>query len=126
MKKGLRSLTQPNEILNRLRENVIHALHQTGKEEEAKDGMDITICTILNNENKLQFAGANNPLYILLDNEMRVIKGDKMPIAFYDNMQPFTLHELTIKKNDVFYIFLYFFRWFCRPVWRTQREKIHV
>ena len=100
-----KGITEPDKILNRLRKNVIQALHQRGKEEDTKDGMDITICTIIKNENKLQFAGANNPLYIVLNNEMHVIKGDKMPIAFYDHMKPFTLHELNINKNDIFYIF---------------------
>lgn len=100
-----KGITRPDEILNRLRENVIHALHQKGKEQEAKDGMDITICTILPKENKLQFAGANNPLYIMLNKEMKVIKGDKMPIAFYDYMKAFTLHEFSYAKDDVFYLF---------------------
>ncbi len=100
-----KGITSPDEILNRLRDNVIHALHQTGEEQEAKDGMDITICTINKTEYKLEFAGANNPLYIILNNEMQVIKGDKMPIAYYDNMKPFTLHELKYSKNDIFYIF---------------------
>ncbi len=100
-----KGITRPDEILNRLRENVIHALHQTGEEQEAKDGMDITVCTIIQNENKLQFAGANNPLYIMLNKEMKVVKGDKMPIAFYDYMKAFTLHEFMYAKNDVFYLF---------------------
>jgi ligand-binding sensor domain-containing protein/serine phosphatase RsbU (regulator of sigma subunit) len=100
-----KGVTEPNEILNKLRDNVIYALHQTGAENESKDGMDITVCTILHNEMKLQFAGANNPLYFIHNGEMQVVKGDKMPVAYYDFMQPFKLHELKIEKTDVFYLF---------------------
>ncbi len=100
-----KGITRPDEILNKLRDNVILSLHQTGEENESKDGMDITVCTILHEEMKLQFAGANNPLYLLRKGEIEVIKGDKMPVAFYDLMHPFTMHEHEIKKNDIFYIF---------------------
>ena len=56
---------QANEILNQLRDEVINSLHQTGKEDEAQDGMDIALY-ILNMETKeLRYAGANNPLYIV-------------------------------------------------------------
>ncbi len=101
-----KGITSPDEILNRLRNNVMLALHQTGAENESKDGMDITVCTILHDEMKLQFAGANNPLYLMRqNNEIEVIRGDKMPAAFYDLMHPFALHEIEITKNDIFYIF---------------------
>ena len=52
--------TQPNEILFHLREEVIKALKQTGAMGESRDGMDIALLSIENN--KLEFAGANNPL----------------------------------------------------------------
>jgi len=100
-----KGITKPDEILNKLRENVMHALHQTGADEESKDGMDITVCTIIHKKMKLQFAGANNPLYLIRNDEIEVIKGDKMPVAFYDHMQPFGLHEIQVQKKDVFYIF---------------------
>ena len=50
---------------NELRKNVIRSLHQTGRRDEPKDGMDIALCIIDFNENKLQFAGARNPLYLI-------------------------------------------------------------
>ncbi len=59
---------QANEILNQLCENVMISLHQTGKEGEAKDGMDIALCILeytSNNTALLQYSGANNPLYIV-------------------------------------------------------------
>ncbi len=60
-------------ILNLLRDNLIKSLHQVSSfyadsksgMSEVKDGMDIAICIIDKENHKLQFAGANNPLYIV-------------------------------------------------------------
>ncbi|MBN1250667.1 MAG: SpoIIE family protein phosphatase [Bacteroidales bacterium] len=101
-----KGFVEPDVILNRLRNNVIQALKQHAKEDEPNDGMDIALCTIDYKKMKLQFAGSNNPLYIIRNNKkVEVIKGDKMPIAFHDNMNKFKLTEIDIKKGDVFYIF---------------------
>jgi len=101
-----KGIIEPDIILNKLRENVIRALKQENSEEfEPNDGMDMAICVIDYKKLKLQFAGSNNPLYIIRDNEMEIIKADKMPVALYDKMDSFKVQELDIKKGDVFYIF---------------------
>jgi ligand-binding sensor domain-containing protein/serine phosphatase RsbU (regulator of sigma subunit) len=102
-----KGIVDPDIILNKLRENVIRALKQEASAEfEPNDGMDMAICTIDYKNLKLQFAGSNNPLYFIKNNEeMEVIKGDKMPVALYDSMDDFKVHELDIKKGDIFYIF---------------------
>ncbi len=93
-------------ILDRLRDNIIHSLHQTGKEDEAKDGMDIALCIIDRKEMRLQFAGAYNPLYLIREGKIEQIKADRMPIGIYFVKQkPFKNNELEIKKDDVIYIF---------------------
>ncbi|MBI4648572.1 MAG: SpoIIE family protein phosphatase [Bacteroidia bacterium] len=101
-----------SEILNRLRDKIISTLHQSGKAEEADDGMDIALCIFEPSTLKLQFAGAHNPLYLILsDAEHRYvfeeIKGDNMPISKLFSMRPkpFTDHNLQLSKNDRFYIF---------------------
>jgi serine phosphatase RsbU (regulator of sigma subunit) len=33
------------------------------------------------------------------------IKGDKMPVAIHDIMDPFSLHQLYLKQGDTFYTF---------------------
>jgi len=70
-----------NEILGQLRAQVIKSLHQTGKEGEAKDGMDIALCIFNNITNELEFAGAYNALYHIRNGELSEIKADRMPIA---------------------------------------------
>lgn len=95
-----------HEILNELRNHVIKSLHQTGKEGESKDGMDIALCIIDNKKMKLEFAGANNPLLLLRNGDIIQVKADKMPIGIHAlTDQSFTLHELDIQKDDLLYTF---------------------
>ncbi len=99
-----KGILQPDEILNVLREMIIVALKQD-KGSIIKDGMDMTVCLLDRKENKLQFSGANNPLYHISNGELRMVKGDKMPVAIHEVMHPFTLHELSLKEGDAFYTF---------------------
>lgn len=52
-------------VLEELRKNIIASLHQTGKSGEQKDGMDIALCIINVETFEMQFAGANNPCWIV-------------------------------------------------------------
>ncbi|MCK4661496.1 MAG: SpoIIE family protein phosphatase [Bacteroidales bacterium] len=95
-----------NEILNYLRENVKNSLHQTGKKNEAKDGMDIALCAIDKTKYCLQYSGANNPLFIIRNNELIIYKPDKMPIGIHiRDYKPFTNNIINLKKGDLIYIF---------------------
>ncbi len=95
----------PNKILDNLRDQVIEALKQEGKVDEAKDGMDMAIITIDLDNNKLYYAGANNPLFLIQNGEMLQIKADKMPVAIYHKLEPFKLHEFELTRNNMLYIF---------------------
>lgn len=94
------------EILNQLRSNVIRALHHKGKTEETRDGMDISLCIINPLNNTLQYAGANNPLYLVRNGNLTILKPDKMPIGMhFDNSIPFTNQTIEIGENDRVYMF---------------------
>jgi len=93
-------------ILNKLRHQVITALHQTGEIGGSKDGMDIALYIFDDQTMKLQFAGANNPLIHISNGELNHIKSDKMPIGIHIRGDvPFTNFELDVKKGDVIYTF---------------------
>ena len=100
-----KEIIKSNEILDRLRENVINALHQSVDKFNAKDGMDIALSVIDYDANILYFSGGNNPLYHIRNNEATVYKADKMPIAIYDQMNPFTYSEIKFEKGDAIYMF---------------------
>ncbi|HLN19657.1 MAG TPA: SpoIIE family protein phosphatase [Bacteroidales bacterium] len=94
-----------NIFLNLLREKIKMLLHQTGKEGEAADGMDISLCVLSKNRQKLQFSGAYNPLYIYTGGELVEIKADRMPIGiFYGEEASFTNNEINIRKGDILYL----------------------
>jgi serine phosphatase RsbU (regulator of sigma subunit) len=93
-------------ILNLLRQKIKISLHQTGKEGEAADGMDIAFCVIHKDKKKLEFAGAYNPLLIFQNGEFREFKADRMPIGiYYGEKETFTNNEIKISKGDVLYVF---------------------
>jgi serine phosphatase RsbU (regulator of sigma subunit) len=96
---------EPHEILDQLRKQVIKALHQRGITGETKDGMDMVLCKYNKDSRELSFAGANNPLYLVRDGALKETKGDPMPVAIHDQMDPFTSHSIKVRKNDRIYIF---------------------
>jgi serine phosphatase RsbU (regulator of sigma subunit) len=105
-------LTEPGQILDKTRELVLDSFSKSA--EDIKDGMDISLIRI--NGDKIQWAGANNPLWIIkstpdeLDKQkgnlkLEEIKGDKQPIGKTDHPIPFTTHTLALKKDDSIYLF---------------------
>ena len=116
-------------ILDRTREIVIDKL---AKSSEMKDGMDISLACVDFDKMKLEWAGANNPLYFLRRSEgntgteskeientsfradaggvesefsIEITKGDREPIGFTDQPTPFTKHEFELQKGDTIYLF---------------------
>lgn len=95
----------PSELLNQLREKVIGSLGQSGKIGESKDGMDIALCKINLKTNILQFAGANNSLWILRGKEITELKADRQPVGFYPKPKPFSHYEISLLKGDAVFLF---------------------
>lgn len=98
----------PGKLLDRTRELVIE--HFGKGDEEIKDGMDIALVSLGQSENgerTLQYAGANNPLWIVRNGaeEVEEIKADKQPIGKYAAEKPFTTHSIKLQKGDSIYIF---------------------
>lgn len=95
-----------NEILNQLRGQVIKSLHQTGKNDETRDGMEIALCIIDFEKMKLQFSGAFRPLLLLRNGDILELAGDNMPIGIYEDEETsFTNKEIQFDKDDVIYMF---------------------
>lgn len=96
-------LTSPGEILDKARDLVIQQFEKS--DQDVKDGMDISICSINNKTNKLTFAGANNPLWLIRKGKLMVTKGDKQPIGKHQKSTPFTTHSIETESNDIIYLF---------------------
>jgi serine phosphatase RsbU (regulator of sigma subunit) len=95
-----------NAVLNILREKIKTSLHQTGKQGEAADGMDLAFCILNKNRTKLEFSGAYNSLLIFHEGEPHEYHADRMPIGiYYGEKESFTNYAINVKKGDVLYIF---------------------
>jgi serine phosphatase RsbU (regulator of sigma subunit) len=97
--------TEPAEILNTTRHLVVEQFEKS--EDEVKDGMDIALCAWNKRTNELQFAGANNSLWVIRTGakEVEEVKADKQPIGLYAKEKPFSGHRLQLDNNDRLYIF---------------------
>ncbi len=106
-----RSLTRPGLVLDKLRSMVIRSLKQSDAESGANDGMDISLLSFREHNPadgviKVEWAGANNPLWIVRNGECIVYNPDKRPISFSrGNSLLFTNHTIELQKGDALYIF---------------------
>lgn len=118
----INGLISPHQILDHLREHIIAGLSQT-IESGNKDGMDISLIRVNSKTLEAEWAGANNPIWIirknghLLESSSKIkstveglytlheIKGDIQPISIMDKMKPFTNHTFKLEKDDNLYLF---------------------
>ncbi len=126
-------LTKPSDILNRLNLLFEESFIMGSKEKgEINDGMDIALCALnyMSNDGnpdlpkaKLQFSGANNPLWVIrksmyaepaykdliIDSGMGYdlieLKPNKQPIGRFSDRKPFINEELDLYENDYLYLF---------------------
>jgi serine phosphatase RsbU (regulator of sigma subunit) len=97
---------KPHEILNRLRTKIKTSLRQTGEAKESKDGMDMALCVIDPETKELEYAGANNSMLRVRDNELTKFKADRMPVGVhYRDEQSFRTQTIKAQAGDVYYIF---------------------
>lgn len=101
-----KNLIAPNDILDNVRKGIIASLNPEGSEEESKDGMDCVLCAFDFEEMKLDFAAANNPLWLIRDGAVIEFKPDKMPVGKSPKEnEPYTLQTIQLQKGDTIYIF---------------------
>jgi serine phosphatase RsbU (regulator of sigma subunit) len=96
-------ITKPSEILDKLSVLVEEGFSKSGS--DMRDGMDIALCALDSSAGKLEYAGANNPLYVYSNNELKEIKATKQPIGRFESKVPFVNHEVIVKSGDAVYLF---------------------
>ncbi len=118
---------QPGAILDKTRDLIIETFEKS--EKKLRDGMDISLVS-LNISNKsecsLDFAGANNPLWIIRKTDVDLkaniphpitkndkneaiqlieIKADKQPVGNSETLSPFITKSFKLEKGDLIYSF---------------------
>ncbi|MBA3681000.1 MAG: tetratricopeptide repeat protein [Bacteroidetes bacterium] len=97
------NLTDPGKILDKTREIVLETFSKTSQ--NVKDGMDISLCSIQRNNNSItiKWAGANNSLWYIHNNEIKELTANKQPIGLSEHSKPFTTQTLDLINGDTLY-----------------------
>jgi serine phosphatase RsbU (regulator of sigma subunit) len=100
---------QPAEILNSLSQG-FETIFRDIEDMTLRDGMDVAFCAIDPEMKVLEYAGAFNPLYLIRDNTISEIKGDRFSVGLNqadDGVTPqeFQDHIIKLKDQDIIYIF---------------------
>jgi serine phosphatase RsbU (regulator of sigma subunit) len=70
-----------------------------------RDGMDIGICSVDRENKKIHFAGAFFPLYIIRDNRLISLEGDKYTLGWTVEGKSYTNKEMDLLDDDMLYLF---------------------
>ncbi|HCQ29372.1 MAG TPA: hypothetical protein DIU39_03735 [Flavobacteriales bacterium] len=113
------NMASPAEILNKLQHKILQYL---SKSSNRRDGMDLFLIKYNNQSKKIEYAGANNAMFIISKNEflqenqykkvmhendyyLYEVRGDKQPIGFYEYFTPFNNYELSLDNDASLYFF---------------------
>jgi serine phosphatase RsbU (regulator of sigma subunit) len=97
-------ITDPGKILDKAKELVVETYSKSV--DEVKDGMDISLGVFNPFDQTLQWAGANNGIYIIKKNDEFIeIKPNKQSVAFTEKTAPFITHTHKLEKGDSLYLF---------------------
>jgi serine phosphatase RsbU (regulator of sigma subunit) len=98
-------LKQPSLILDKVNE-LVETAFNTNSEHLVNDGMDIAICCLNKKTLELQYAGANNPMWIIKPNGfLNELRADKQPIGYFKDRKKFTNQSITLEKGDTIILF---------------------
>jgi ligand-binding sensor domain-containing protein/serine phosphatase RsbU (regulator of sigma subunit) len=102
-------IVEADKILYDLNRGISLTLSKEGNEGRSiRDGMDVALCVIDKKNRQMEFAGAFRPLYLIRDNKINEIKGDRFSVGMLeDSMENPKINKKTIelKRDDVIYLF---------------------
>ncbi len=103
----LKGIEKPSEILDELNKNLAQIFKKEVNSKDLKDGMDISIISINYLESTIEFSGAINQLYIIRDDNIIEVKGNRFSVSPASWLQygKFTNHVINIEDNDMIYMF---------------------
>jgi serine phosphatase RsbU (regulator of sigma subunit) len=101
-------VTEPSAILKQLHLGILKALQHSSHQSQVKDGMDLSLCVIDQKAGKMTFAAAMNPVYVVQDNAISLIKPDIRSIGGVKEMEAdfgFNTQSVDIRKGTAVYMF---------------------
>jgi PAS domain S-box-containing protein len=101
------NITKPNLILEELDKKLSATLKYQASKYQVADGMDAVVVVINQNQQKISFSGAKNPLYCVCGEEFHQFKGAKFPIGgsneYYVDKN-FVTEEIILKSPMMLYL----------------------
>lgn len=104
LEKATETYSNPSEILNETRKIIIDRLQKDGSAEGGKDGMDCSVLAFDFNQSCITYAGANNPVWIIRQQQIQELLPNKMPVGKSDkDKESFTEQRIPLSKGDIVY-----------------------
>ncbi|MCD6066289.1 MAG: rsbU 7 [Bacteroidetes bacterium] len=97
--------TSPAALLDHLSRIASTALHSSTEGYQLRDGMDIALCKIDRKNNKVEFSGAYNSLYLIRENKLIEYPADHFSIGVLEDGKQYQNHSFNIEKGDQLYMF---------------------
>ena len=97
-------LSTPSEILTYLNDRIYRSFSKDGM--DGMDGMDMAICLMDFESSRMQYSGANIPLYLARGGIMQMIRGTRQHIGTLSKeaSKSFESHLLPLQEGDCFYL----------------------
>jgi serine phosphatase RsbU (regulator of sigma subunit)/Tfp pilus assembly protein PilF len=101
------NIIAPKEILHFLDNGISKSLHQNESIQLAKNSLDLSICVIDEENHIMLYGGSMNPIYLIRNKQLMVLKTDKLPIGYHlgDSKKEFITYSLKFEKGDRIYLF---------------------
>jgi tetratricopeptide (TPR) repeat protein len=116
-----RKIEDCGQVLTLMRDKIILALKQAG-DSDSKDGMDMVLIRIDKKTLKMEYAAANNSMYIVSNRQSAIgnencmlqtddcqlleLPCDKMPVGVYHSeIKPFQTFKYQLQKGDIIYTY---------------------
>ncbi len=100
----------PALILGKLNFIIKTTLQQDTDHAVSDDGLEISVCSVNSDTNTLTFAGAGQSITFIIDNEIKIIKGDRQSLGYKQSRKSdinfsFANHQIAIDKKTSFYLY---------------------
>jgi len=103
-----KKIFDPGNILNELNQGILKSLKKTNIKNRVKDGMDVVLVRVDKSSNRLYFAGARRPLFVVnsKENSLKEYKGTRQSIGELKkkNNLNFITEEIILNSRDMIYL----------------------
>jgi serine phosphatase RsbU (regulator of sigma subunit) len=76
-----KGIHEPSQVLAEVHKEIVYSLNQETGLDNSQDGMDMSLCVIDRSKNSIEFAGAQNPIFIVKEGKVHEIKADSLSLG---------------------------------------------